>query len=163
MPKGISRHAEARKREEKAQRAQKRRRARILRSAALALLIALVGGGVLYALNQRANEVYDLSRIGRGTPAVVQVHDITCPVCTELRGNVERIQDEFADNDLLIRVADVDDEAGVAFAARYTDARRATLLFLDGDGELVQEYQGALSTGELRELFSLHAEGGLRR
>ena len=163
MPKGISRQAEARKREEKAHRAQKRRRARILRSATLALLIALVGGGVLYALNQRANEVYDLAPIGRGTPAVVQVHDITCPVCTELRGNVERIQNEFAEEDLLIRVADVDDEAGVTFAARYTDARRATLLFLDGDGELVQELQGALSPSELRELFSLHAEGGLGR
>lgn len=163
MPKGISRQAEARKREEKALRAEKRRRGRFLRRGALALLVALLGGGVIFALNQRANEVYDLSPIGRGTPAVVQVHDITCPVCTELRGNVERIENDFADNDLLIRVADVDDEAGVAFAASYTDARRATLLFLDGDGELVREHQGALTVGELRELFSLHAEGGLGR
>ena len=145
-------------REEKAQRAKHRKRIRALRGALIAAAVLAVGGGALFALNMREEKVLDLSVVGTGTPAVVQVHDITCPVCTELRRNVERISGDYSDRELLIRVADVATEEGLAFAAGYTAARRATLLFIDGDGELIDEHSGALTPADLRILFDRHAQ-----
>ncbi len=150
----------ARKKEERIARDRQRRRRRTIVQISIVALIVAVGGGVLYALNMRESESYDLSEIGNGIPAVVQVHDVTCPVCTELRANVTRIENEFDDSDLLIRVADIRDESGRRFAARYTTARRATLLFIDGDGSLVQVTSGEQSVGELRRLFRRHLEAG---
>jgi hypothetical protein len=145
-------------REEKAAQAKRRRRIRMVRGALIAAAVLSVGGGVLFAVNMQEEKVHDLSLVGTGIPAVVQVHDVTCPVCTELRGNVEGISGDYSDRELLIRVADVATEEGLAFAARYTAARRATLLFIDGEGNLVDEHSGALSTADLRMLFDRHAQ-----
>lgn len=143
-------------REEKAREAKRRRRSRVVRGALIAAAVLAVGGGGLFALNMREEKVRDLSVVGTGIPAVVQVHDITCPVCTELRGNVERISGDYSERELLIRVADVATDEGLAFAARYTAARRATLLFIDGEGNLVEEHTGALPPADLRMLFDRH-------
>ncbi len=147
-------------REEKAERAKRRKRHRILRGSLIAAAVLAIGGGGLFALNMREEKVRDLSVVGTGTPAVVQVHDITCPVCTELRGNVESISGNYSDRELFIRVADVATDEGLAFAAEHTSARRATLLFIDGEGNLVEEHSGALSRADLRMLFDRHVESG---
>ncbi|MFP4431950.1 MAG: hypothetical protein ACOCW6_11425 [Spirochaetota bacterium] len=144
-------------REEKVERAKRRKRLRIIRGSLIAAAVLAVGAGVLFSLNMREERFRDLSLVGTGVPAVVQVHDITCPVCTELKRDVERISGDYSDRELLIRTADVDTEEGLAFAARYTAARRATLLFIDGDGELVDEHTGALTPADLRMLFDRHA------
>ena len=150
-----------RKRAEKALRARRRKQKSVIRAVAVAAVIVVAGGGALFAYNQAANQreshARDLSAIGTGVPAVVQVHDVTCPVCTELRANVERIEDDFSDADLLIRVADIRVDEGLAFARRYTTARRATLLFIDGDGELVDVQSGMQSAADLRRAFEQHA------
>jgi hypothetical protein len=74
---------------------------------------------------------------------------------------VERIEGDFADEQLLIRVADVHSEEGLAFAGRYTEARRATLLYIDGEGNLVSEVSGAQGEATLRRTFESHAAGEL--
>ncbi|MFW5827375.1 MAG: hypothetical protein ACOCU4_04750, partial [Alkalispirochaeta sp.] len=112
---------------------------------------------VIAVSNGRGAGSYDLTAVGTGVPAVVQVHDITCPVCSELRANVESIEDEFSDEDLLIRVADVATDEGLAFARQHTANRRVTLLFLDGDGTLVEERVGMRSAQDLREAFRAHS------
>ncbi len=145
------------KREEKASRARRKRRNRAMLLVGVVLLVLAAGGALAFASNQRAERARDLSLIGSGTPAVVQVHDHTCPVCTELRGNVQRVQDEFRDEELLIRVADIHTDQGLAFAARYTSARRATLLYIDGKGELVRSQSGAQGIDALRRAFANHA------
>lgn len=145
-----------RKRAEKASRARQRRRRKVWLSA---LVVVAAGGGTLFALNQRDGDIYDLSAVGNGTPAVVQVHDVTCPICTELRAQIETIQDEYDEGQLVIRIADVRDDAAVQFAAQYTTARRATLLFFDGDGTLVGTTSGAQSVAALRRAFDSHASG----
>jgi hypothetical protein len=118
-------------------------------------VIAVLG---LVALQRgRAERLHDLDIVGRGVPAVVQVHDITCPVCSELRANVRSIEDEFDEESLVIRVADVATAEGLAFARRYTDQRRVTLLYFDGDGDLVDVQSGLQTPGELRLSFSAHA------
>jgi hypothetical protein len=151
----------ARKSEEKQQRKARRRRNRTVAIGAVGALVVLATGAGLYMYNRGEDQVRDLSAVGRGVPAVVQVHDATCPICSELRANVERIDHGFSEDELLIRVADVHTDAGVEFAARYTTARRATLLFIDGDGELVDVHTGALEPADLELLFARHAAGDL--
>lgn len=151
----------ARKKAEKADRLAKRRRNRILLAVAAVVVVAAVLGLIFGLMDSRERAVRDLSAIGKGVPAVVQVHDTTCPICTELRRTVGGIQGEFSDEDLLIRVADVHTEEGLAFAARYTAERRVTLLYLDGNGELVTIQSGARDADALRRDFRLHAAGEL--
>lgn len=148
-----------RKKAEKAERAQRRKRARTLRAAAIVAVIVLAGGGVLFAVNARSDQLHDLSAIGRGVPAVVQVHDVTCPICTQLRANIRGIEGEFGDDELVIRVADVADENGLAFAARYTDQRRVTLLYFDATGRLTDVQSGLQTEDELRRSFRAHIGG----
>ena len=132
-----------------------------MRVGAVVALIIAAGSSALYAYNQRENTVRDLSLVGTGVPAVVQVHDVTCPVCRELRSNVNRIDNEFSDDELLIRIADISTTEGNTFARRYTTARRVTLLFIDGDGDLVDVQTGVQSEDALRRAFRQHIAGNL--
>lgn len=145
------------KRRERSKQARSKHRKRVILSLSVLGLLLLVAGGTITVYEQRAESVRDLSQIGQGVPAVVQVHDNTCPVCTELRGTVERIEGDFSDKTLLIRVADVHTEEGLAFAGRYTAARRATLLYIDGEGNLVNEISGAQGEAALRRTFREHS------
>ena len=149
------------RRAEKALRGRRRRRKRLVRVGAILALIVVAGSGALYAYNQRENRVRDLALVGTGVPAVVQVHDVTCPVCRELRSSINRIDEEFSDDELLIRIADISTTEGNTFARRYTTARRVTLLFIDGDGELVDVQTGVQSEEALRRAFRQHIEGNL--
>jgi hypothetical protein len=134
---------------------------RLLATASLVALVVGIGAVAFFAFQRGQDRVHDLSQVGAGVPAVVQVHDFTCPVCTELRETVQGIEDEFDDDRLLIRVADVHSDDGLDFVARYTTARRATLLFIDEDGELVDVRTGAASAGALRRHFERHIAGEL--
>ena len=115
---------------------------------------------VISANNRSAQSLYDLSAVGNGVPAVVHVHDHACPVCRDLRTNVSRIEDEFTDDVLVIRVADLHTDAGRAFALRYGAGFR-TLLFFDADGSLVTSQTGVQESAVLRRVFARHAAGEL--
>lgn len=148
-------------REARAHKAQAKRRKRFLKAGAVVAFALLVIGATVTVIERQEERLHDLTAVGRGTPAVVQVHDINCPVCNELRATVDSISSDYDSEGLLIRVADVHSEAGLAFAARYTDARRATLLFIDGGGELVDVRSGHHDADTLRALFDRHAGGNL--
>lgn len=152
---------QARKKQAKAERKRRRKRRRVLIGIGAAMLVA---AGIVLAIVLSAaaeNRAYDLTGIGEGVPAVVQVHDVTCPICSELRDNVRSIAGDFSDDELLIRVADIHTEEGLAFAARYTSERRRTLLFLDGDGALLDVQTGLQDVAALRRSFEAHAAGRL--
>ncbi|MFO8044223.1 MAG: thioredoxin family protein [Alkalispirochaeta sp.] len=142
--------------EQKKQRLRARRRRQMVMTAAIVLLGIGAVAAVIAAVNEQDRRTRDLSVVGSGVPAVVQVHDIACPVCNELRDNVESIEDEYADDDLALRVADIATDEGLAFARRYTENRRVTLLFFDGEGNLVDEQVGLRSPEELRNSFAQH-------
>ncbi len=146
-----------RQRDAHKQRARARRRRRVVFAGAAVVLGIGTVVAVIAVANGRGTRSHDLSSVGTGVPAVVQVHDITCPVCSELRANVESIEDEFSDEELVIRVADIATDEGLAFARQHTTNRRVTLLFLDGDGTLVDERVGLRSSQELREAFIAHS------
>lgn len=148
---------QARRRDEKARRAARKRYRRFAIVGLVVLLIVLGVGATIAAIERSEDRVHDLTAVGQGVPAVVQVHDITCPVCSELRANIERIEDDFSDDQLVIRVADIHTDVGERFAARYTTQRRVTLLFLDGDGEITDIQTGLQTAAQLKRAFEAHA------
>lgn len=151
---------QARKREAKQDRAKRRVRLRVGVSIGIAAVL-LAGVAVVIAANNRNGQsLYDLSAVGNGVPAVVHVHDHTCPVCRDLRTNVSRIENEFTDDVLVIRVADLHTDEGRAFALRYGAGFR-TLLFFDADGGLVTSQTGVQESAVLRRVFARHAAGEL--
>ncbi|MDA3949259.1 MAG: hypothetical protein PF508_08530 [Spirochaeta sp.] len=148
---------QAKRRDEKARHAARRRHKRIAVIGAVVVLIALGLGATIAAVERSEDRVHDLTAVGQGVPAVVQVHDTTCPVCSELRANIERIEDDFSDDQLVIRVADIHTDAGERFARRYTTQRRVTLLFLDGEGEITDIQTGLQTAAQLKDSFESHA------
>ncbi len=153
-------HRAREKREAAEARRRRRRTITAFKVGAIALAL-LVGGAVaLSAYNQRAHRANDLSTIGSGVPAVVQVHDPYCDGCRQLKASVEAILSEFDDEDLVIRFAELDTTEGAAFARRH-EAGRVTLLFLDGDGNLRDLQRGVQQPNQLRQTFLRHAAGEL--
>jgi len=151
------------KSQRKKERQEKRRRLQrwVLPLVLLTLGVTVLGVYLLFdflggAENRRRS---DLSSIGKGVPAVVQIHDRTCPICTNLRQNIEALEKEFPDSKLLIRVADIAQPEARAFAQQFTVNTRVTLLFFDAQGELVDIQVGLQETQELRKIFELHSQG----
>ena len=139
-----------------------RRRARktvLLVTVAAAVAIAVSATAILTA-HQASRQRYDLTAIGQGIPAIVQVHDTDCPVCVELRRNISQIENDLDEQDILLRVADVNTDAGLEFASRFTQHRRVTLLYFDPAGNLVDVQTGLQDPETLLSSFREHALSG---
>jgi hypothetical protein len=132
-------------------------------------VLRLMGFGVLglagfggagyagYGMVQRHQAEHDLSRIGQGKPAVVQVHDPNCPTCTALQRETRRAMAQFGECDLIYLVADINQAAGQVFARRH-NVPHVTLVLLDGQGRAVEVLSGMRSRAELRPLLAAHVE-----
>lgn len=115
--------------------------------------VALGGAGYLGVGSFRAYAAeHDLSRVGKGTPTIVQVHDPQCPVCTSLQKQTRRALAEFDDCGVTYLVADIKTEEGAAFAARF-GVPHVTLLLLDGSGRHVRTVSGMHTAAELAPIF----------
>lgn len=97
----------------------------------------------------------DLSVLGAGQPAIVQVHDRNCEICTALQTEVRAALSTLEDQDLKYRVAYLDSTQGMEFATQH-GASFATLLFFDGDGNMTRKLQGASDRNTLRAAFLSH-------
>ncbi|MEO1460626.1 MAG: hypothetical protein AAFV49_24155, partial [Pseudomonadota bacterium] len=86
---------------------------------------ALVLGGGFWGVSSFRTYAaeHDLSRVGRGTPAIVQVHDPQCPTCTALQKQTRRALRDFDGCGLTYLVADIKTPEGAAFARRYNAPR----------------------------------------
>jgi len=116
----------------------------------------LGGGGYLAAGSFRAYAAeHDLSRLGQGKPAIVQIHDPQCPTCTALQKQARRALKPFATCDLVYLVADISTPEGAAFAARY-GVPHVTLLLFDGAGTLQDTQHGLQNSAELGAVFRRH-------
>lgn len=158
---GGSPEAVAEKREERLNRTRRRRRNRVLLAGGITMTLLVAIGTVVYANTRSDRELHNLGSVGKGIPAIVQVHDVTCPVCNELRDKVRQLEQEFSEEDLLIRVADIGTLTGLAFARTHTVQRRVTLLYFDGAGRLVAEQSGLQEVEDLRRTFERHSRGEL--
>lgn len=128
----------------------------------LAAAAVLGGGGYLVAGRVMAGIAEgDLSRIGNGTPAIVQVHDPGCPSCLALQNAARDALCEFDAEEIQYLVANLDLPEGRRFAARH-GAGRVTLLLFDGTGRMRRIITGRHSAEELERAFRGHlaAAGG---
>jgi len=131
-----------------------------LRLAGVGLLgVAAVAGGGYLAFRKVSADVAerDLSAIGAGRPAVVQIHDPTCPICRELQRVTRGALADIGDDRLLYRVADISTTDGANFAARHGVAHVTVLLF-DARGRLRQVIEGPQERATLRAAFRAHLD-----
>lgn len=97
----------------------------------------------------------DLSKIGQGIPAVVQIHDPTCPMCNALQKQTRRALRPYGADQFRYLVANIQTLEGGAMAARY-GVPHVTLLFFDGDGQMVDMFQGPTQMPALRAKITEH-------
>ena len=123
--------------------------------------LVLAGAGYFGITTFRgAMDEQDLTVLGSGQPTIVQVHDPACEVCVALQIEVRAALETLEQRDIGYRVANIDSGPGMAFATEY-GAAHATLLFFDGDGNMIRKMQGASDRNTLRAAFMAHlaAEG----
>ncbi len=98
---------------------------------------------------------HDLSRVGQGKPAVVQVHDPQCATCLALQNETRRAMRQFGECDLIYVVADIRQPEGQAFASRH-NVPHVTLVLLDSRGEMTQVLTGFRQRAELEPVLQAH-------
>lgn len=112
--------------------------------------IALIGGGFgaagLHAYDTRQRTLHDLSVIGNGTPAVVQLHDPGCRLCRALKAAATEALDGA--EDINYRLADITTPEGRRLQDQV-QLPHVTLLYFDRQGRMVHNTSGVLEAEEI--------------
>jgi thioredoxin-like negative regulator of GroEL len=125
---------------------------RLIRNGAIGAA-ALGGAGWWFASGVKATAAeHDLTRLGQGQPAIVQIHDPQCPRCTQLQRATRRALKCFDEEEVLYLVANIRTDAGSAFAASL-GLPHVTLVLMDGRGAAQNVLQGVRERDELKEHF----------
>ncbi|WP_171209933.1 MULTISPECIES: thioredoxin family protein [unclassified Ruegeria] len=141
--------------EEKAQGASRRDVLRLARNGAIAAAVVGVGSFFMMRSVRAMQAEQDLSRVGQGTPVVVQVHDPQCPTCNALQREARKAMKQFAEDEMLYLVADISQQDGAGFANRY-GVPHVTLLLFDGEGTLRETLHGMRDQEELEPILERH-------
>ena len=101
----------------------------------MAIGAVATGGAGLYGTRavQATIAEADLSRIGKGTRSVVQIHDPQCQLCTTLQRQTRRALKAYSEDEVTYLVANIKTREGAAFAGRF-GVPHVTLLFFDETG-----------------------------
>lgn len=119
-------------------------------------LALLAGGGWWFFSEVNASiDEMDLSRIGNGIPAVVQVHDPQCPQCTALQKEARVAVSTFDTDELQYLVANLRQDEGAAFANAH-GAQKVTLILFDAAGKRRSILRGPHTAERLKEVFRRH-------
>lgn len=128
------------------------------RNGAITLAVLGSGGGYLaYSANAKMHE-QDLTRIGKGRPTIVQIHDPNCSVCARLQRNTKSALSTFSDGEIEYVVANIKSSKGKAFAERNA-VPHITLMLYDGKGELKHILRGPQEVSTLEVEFKKLLEG----
>lgn len=124
------------------------------------IAIAVIAGGGYFAVNkvQATIAEHDLSKIGNGRPAIVQIHDPQCPVCLALQRETRDALSAFNQNDFEYLVANIRSKEGSDFANKYF-VPHVTLLLFDGQGKLSKILNGSNKSDFLQTEFASHLAG----
>lgn len=115
--------------------------------------VVLGGGGLWASASMRAFAAeHDLTRVGHGKPAVVQIHDPQCSMCTELQRETRAALKCYESDDLIYLVASIRTSEGSAFAAAM-GLPHVTLVLMDGGGGVSEVLQGVRDREELKGHF----------
>ena len=117
----------------------------------------LVLGGAIWGVSSFRSYAaeHDLTRVGQGALAIVQVHDPQCASCIALQKQTRRALRDFDDCGLRYLIADIKTPEGAAFARKY-NVPNVTLLLFDGAGGLRRTVQGLHQSSQLAEMFAAH-------
>ncbi|MEM1383224.1 MAG: hypothetical protein AAF713_09360 [Pseudomonadota bacterium] len=133
-------------------------RRQMLRSVASwgAVAVALGGVGYWAVGGVRATIAeQDLSRVGNGTPTIVQIHDPQCRECMALQVETRDALAALDSQSLDYVVANIRTAEGRAFAGRH-DVSHVTLLLFDGRGALRNVLRGVQPSATLQREFEAH-------
>ena len=122
------------------------------------ILFAVAIAGIWYLIQDVTATMaeHDLSRIGNGIPAVVQIHDQRCTACVALQREARDAMQQFEDEELQYLVADLKTPAGKNLAAAH-GVSNVTLLLFDGDGQRRKILSGPSTSELLGHYFKAHA------
>lgn|GEM_PF-610277 len=121
----------------------------LLRSAAV-LGVAGVSAGSLARYDSRKRVLHDLTIIGDGAPAVVQIHDPGCQTCRRLKSRTLVALEDLPH--VRFRLADILTGDGKALQDRF-NAQTITLLLFEPGGKLVDRIVGLQDIDRLRHRF----------
>ncbi|MGH1540212.1 MAG: thioredoxin family protein [Arenicella sp.] len=124
----------------------------LLKLSGIALLLFAIASFAMVKSEQKSKIEHDLSIIGKGTPALVQIHDPKCQLCRRLQRVVGNVKGDF-EGKVLFRTAVITSEKGRKFAARY-NVPHVTLLLFDKRGKHVDTLRGVSSKQEVHEALS---------
>lgn len=130
----------------------KRRSLVLLRNGAIAAAVLGVGGMVSVRAVRATISEQDLTQLGQGLPTVVQIHDPSCSLCTELQRNTRKALRAFDDDEIGYLVANIRTDDGAAFAGGF-GVQHVTLLLFDGSGALQSTLEGVRDREELEGHF----------
>ena len=115
-------------------------------------LVGVAGVGV-HRHDVKKRALHDLSALGNGSPAIVQIHDPSCRLCRRLMANTKKALGER--DDITYRIADITKTKGREFQERY-GVPHVTLLLFNAKGRHVHTVQGVTPAEELVEHFRRH-------
>ncbi len=122
------------------------------RNGAIAV-VAAGGAGFLLVEHVRGTmREHDFSRIGNGTPTVVQIHDPQCSMCLALQRETRKALGQFNDSEIDYVVANIRSADGKRLANQYR-VPHVTLLLFDGDGVRQATLTGQRKSRELAVAF----------
>ncbi|MEM6940803.1 MAG: hypothetical protein AAF943_02300 [Pseudomonadota bacterium] len=123
------------------------------------LVLAGAGGATYAGIDMYRDYMveHDLSRLGQGKPAVVQVHDPQCGTCLALQNETRRAMRQFGECDVIYVVADIRQPEGQVFARRH-NVPHVTLVLMDGRGEVTQVLSGFRERADLEPILKAHFE-----
>jgi hypothetical protein len=151
------RQSKTRNKDDKPKEVVKTRRSFMSMAGTFGIAAVVIGGIGFWGVRtvQASVAERDLTQIGQGMPAIVQVHDPQCAVCNALQREARAALKGFDADQLDYRVADIKTNDGVAFAARY-GASHSTLLLFDKAGELSARLVGPSDRDTLARAFASH-------
>ena len=129
------------------------------------VLGVVLAAGIWYLVSDVTATIaeHDLTRIGNGIPAVVQIHDPRCSSCVALQGEAREAMEEFDRDELQYLVADINNAAGRDLANAH-GVGNVTLLLFDGEGQRRKTLAGPNTSGILTHYFRSHRDRyGARR
>ena len=123
------------------------------------ILAVIAFGIVWYTVDQVMATIaeHDLTRIGNGLPAIVQIHDPQCPRCLALQRETRKALKSVDKGKLQYLVANIRNKKGRSFAATH-GVPHVTLLLFDSHGKRRNVLSGDYKRETLTTIFAAHVK-----
>lgn len=130
---------------------------RLARNAAIALPV--LGGVGFFSVRSVQATICeaDLTKVGKGLPTIVQIHDPSCQLCTRLQKQTRRALKQYDADSHIFLVANIQTAEGGAFARQH-GVPHVTLLLFDARGDMKQVVRGPIASHQLEPILAAHMD-----